>query len=122
MKEQELIFYLTENSIDDLEDIIFTILTHISKEHKYARLILEEWLVNIMKYSNTKENKVVVLINNPHSITTIDSGIPFDITKYPPKEMNIWTIGGKGIFLIRELSTALIYEYKNNSNNLTIQF
>lgn len=122
MKSQTIPLILTNQSLDNLEDIIFDILLYISKDCKYARLILEEWLTNIIKYGQNKKNETLIIINNETSITIIDKGIPFNITEYPKKDMDVWKIGGKGIFLIRELSSSLIYEYKNNSNNLTIQF
>lgn len=111
----------------EVEDIVFNLLKHISKECKYARLILEECLTNIIKYSEKEETTIVIHFPKTEkglcvSVVLMDNGKPFNLLEYPQKGTDIWTIGGKGIFLIKEFSKSIDYEYKEKQNVLTIQF
>lgn len=91
----------------------------------------EEIFVNISRYAYKLPSGGKVEINfrfeKPSSVVKIkfvDSGIFFDPTKFKPSlakgSAGTRSIGGLGLFMVRNIMDKMIYEYKNNQNNLII--
>lgn len=81
------------------------------------QLILEEWLTNLIKYSNfTFVNITFEAIDNNFKITFEDDGIPFNPLNQKPN--TDFTIpGGLGISLMKSYSKEFKYNYTNDSTN-----
>lgn len=93
------------------------------------QLIAEEILVNIIHYAYPEKNGFIEI--NCHKdnqkqlmIRFADNGVPFDpLKKEPPNihlDMDERSIGGLGIYLVRELAKDLTYRRKDNQNILTV--
>lgn len=109
-------------------------LSDIDTEKKILGQILvasEEIFVNISRYAYVPSSVGEVEINfkfeKPSSIVSIkfvDSGIFFDPTKFPSASINGSAgkrkIGGLGLFMVKKIMDKMVYEYKNNQNNLVI--
>lgn len=109
-------------------------LVNIDAEKKITGQILiasEEIFVNISRYAYKLPSEGKVEINfgfeKPSSIVSIkfvDSGIFFDPTKFKPDSVKgsagARSIGGLGLFMVKNIMDKMIYEYKNYQNNLII--
>lgn len=93
-------------------------------------LAMEEAVVNVMKYAYPEGTLGQIDISTSFSDGTItfaikDSGIPFDPTKVSSPDISLpveeRSIGGLGIYLVRELMDEVSYCYKNNHNILTLK-
>lgn len=91
----------------------------------------EEIFVNISRYAYKLSSEGKVEINfgfeKPSSVVSIkfvDSGIFFDPTKFKPDSVKgsagTRSIGGLGLFMVKNIMDKMIYEYKNYQNNLII--
>lgn len=91
----------------------------------------EEIFVNISRYAYMLPSEGKVEINfefeKPSSVVSIkfvDSGIFFDPTKFKPDSVKgsarTRSIGGLGLFMVKNIMDKMIYEYKNYQNNLII--
>lgn len=90
----------------------------------------EEIYANIMFYSYPKNSGIIEVTmskyNDKVTIKFEDEGVPYnplekpdpDIT-LPPEER---PLGGLGIFMVKEMTDNMDYEYKNNRNILTLTF
>jgi len=90
----------------------------------------EEIYANIMFYSYPKNSGIIEVTMSKYSdkvtIKFEDEGVPYnplekpdpDIT-LPPEER---PLGGLGIFMVKEMTDNMDYEYKNNRNILTLTF
>lgn len=101
------------------------IISILNKENLQVNLIAEEIFVNIVKYSNAE----FIMVNGSFENQTltlefIDNGIEFNPLKKenPKRPSNIddAEIGGLGIFLSKEMSDELDYQYLNGENHLKV--
>ena len=97
----------------------------LGKENLQVNLIVEEIFVNIINYSKTDIITVnVEFDDNTVTLEFIDNGIEFNplLTEDPETSDNIdeVKIGGLGIFLTKQMSDDMSYEYKNGENHLKI--
>lgn len=101
------------------------IISILKKENLQVNLIAEEIFVNIVKYSNAE----FIMVNGSFENQTltlefIDNGIEFNPLKKenPKRPSNIddAKIGGLGIFLSKEMSDELDYQYLNGENHLKV--
>lgn len=97
----------------------------LGKENLQVNLIVEEIFVNIINYSKTDIITVnVEFDDNTVTLEFIDNGIEFNplLTEDPETSDNIdeVKIGGLGIFLTKQISDDMSYEYKNSENHLKI--
>lgn len=101
------------------------ILNELQEENLHVNLIVEEVFVNIVKYSKTDFIKVNVEYENETLIMEfIDNGIEFNpLLKEKhdlPKDIDEAQIGGLGIFLTKQISDELYYNYIDGENHLKI--
>ena len=97
----------------------------LGKENLQVNLIVEEIFVNIINYSKTDIITVnVEFDDNTVTLEFIDNGMEFNplLTEDPETSDNIdeVKIGGLGIFLTKQMSDDMSYEYKNGENHLKI--
>lgn len=97
----------------------------LGKENLQVNLIVEEIFVNIINYSKTDIITVnVEFDDNTVTLEFIDNGMEFNplLTEDPETSDNIdeVKIGGLGIFLTKQMSDDMSYEYKNSENHLKI--
>ena len=92
-------------------------------------LALEEAVSNVMLYAYPETNSGRVLVEAEKSakqvvFTISDTGIPFDPTQKEDPDVSLSleerTIGGLGIFLVRQIMDDIRYERKDNKNILTL--
>lgn len=101
------------------------ILNELQEENLHVNLIVEEVFVNIVKYSKADFIKVNVEYKNETLIMEfIDNGIEFNpLLKEKhdlPKDIDEAQIGGLGIFLTKQISDELYYNYIDGENHLKI--
>jgi len=101
------------------------ILNELQEENLHVNLIVEEVFVNIVKYSKADFIKVNVEYENETLIMKfIDNGIEFNpLLKEKhdlPKDIDEAQIGGLGIFLTKQISDELYYNYIDGENHLKI--
>ena len=102
------------------------------KQIQEIELVLEEALVNIIKYAyptDSPGNLTIMVTDTGESrlhIETSDHGIPFNpLTQSDPDveiELMERPIGGLGILLIKELTDELSWDRKEGKNSLTLIF
>ena len=102
-------------------------------EHNLIQIdvAVDEVFGNIAKYAyGREEGSVSIRVDvsaNPSavSITFIDHGIPFNPLDSKPPDTTLKAkerqIGGLGIFMTRKIMNDVSYEYKDESNQLTIR-
>lgn len=93
-----------------------------SKEMR-VRLIVEEYLTNIVKYSNTHtEAKTVSMFycSDNDTITFYDWGEEFDIETYVSKNTKDDSVGGHGIRLIKHFCKQIKYNREYDENRTII--
>lgn len=102
---------LTEDKISELE------------------LVLEEVLVNIISYAYAEEGAGVISVSaavDDESVTLEfrDSGVAFNPLERAEPDLDAdiddRPIGGLGIFLVKELSSSVVYERRGDENVLTV--
>lgn len=97
----------------------------IQKNDMQVELILEEIFSNIINYSTAEFINVNASFEN-HSLTIefVDNGIEFNpLTTEEheiPENIDDAKIGGLGIFLTKELSDEMEYQYQDGENHLKI--
>ena len=101
------------------------ILNELQEKNLHVNLIVEEVFVNIVKYSKADFIKVNVEYENETLIMEfIDNGIEFNpLLKEKhdfPKDIDEAQIGGLGIFLTKQISDELYYNYIDGENHLKI--
>ena len=111
--------------IQELYTLNEFISNELQEENLQVNLIVEEIFANIVNYSNTDYITVNVEYETPTlTVEFIDNGIEFNpLLKESPKAPNNIEeaeIGGLGIFLTKELSDELEYQYENDKNHLII--
>lgn len=122
---------ISENALELCLSGIANFVTHKRLSESLSNkitLVSEEILTNIINNQTTNKAQTIEIEasidenKNEISLSFADDGIPFDpLTKAPP-DLNLpiesRPIGGLGIFLIKELSTHLVYKYSENKNRL----
>lgn len=114
-----------------LAPFIETIATENGLDHSLTmelNLAVEEAVVNVMEYAypqgETGEVTIEVsLADGKLDINIIDSGTPFDPTKKSDPDTNLpveeRSIGGLGIFLVRQVMDTVSYRRDDGKNILT---
>jgi len=90
--------------------------------------ILEELFTNIVKYSTTSFNDVLIDLKTDDDkliINIIDfGGKPFDLTKAKDVDTTLSIeerkVGGLGVHLVKKMTEDVKYEYKDNQGKITI--
>lgn len=126
---------IIENKIDELP-ILFKNIEEIGVKWKLPvsltmnlNLVLEEAVSNVIFYAYTDDEKheitiLLSLIDNLLKIEIIDDGIAFDPTQKEQPNITLSaeerSIGGLGIFLIKQIMDTVEYSRANNKNILTL--
>ena len=99
--------------------------TEIVKDNFQLDLIIEELFVNIVNYSNT--DYIIVNCDNEEScaiIEFVDNGVEFNpLLKEKPKiaeKIEDAEIGGRGIYLVKNLADEIEYYRENDENHFKI--
>jgi len=108
------------------------ILTFLEEQQVDARathhvaMVVEEVLTNLGTHGNCRETPARVTIAvEPKEVRgeVIDSGPPFDPRQAPDPDINApienREVGGIGLYLVRQLSSALEYTHRNGENCTT---
>lgn len=93
------------------------------------RLVSEEILVNIINYAYPEKlGNIYInteLLNDTLVLKIIDEGIKFDPLERQNPDITIpleeRTIGGLGIFMVKNIMDEINYSYENNKNILTMK-
>ena len=94
-------------------------------------LVVEEVLVNIINYAYSGgDGDMTVTCETDAAgqvvMTFIDHGAPFDPLTLPPPDVDAdidhRTVGGLGVFFVRELSEDVTYARRDDANQLTVTF
>jgi anti-sigma regulatory factor (Ser/Thr protein kinase) len=92
-----------------------------------VKLVCEEVFVNIVHYSGTEKDIIMLLGHSDSSLYVqfIDDGIAFNpLTQPPPppfgEKPDDVKIGGLGIMMIKKISEQAHYARKNNRNNFLV--
>ena len=92
------------------------------------RLVLEELFVNIAHYSSATEPVVIYLHKQANKLflQIVDNGVAFNpLEQAAQPDLSLTAdqapIGGLGVHMIKAMSTAQSYIYKNNYNHLCLQ-
>ena len=94
------------------------------------QLCLEEVVANIVMYGGAPE-AAPIAIEIAHSAgiitaTVADSALPFDPTQVPPREkptsLGETRVGELGVHLMRQYSSEMHYERREDRNRLTLRF
>ncbi len=114
--------------LDDIEDFA-RLKKFTDKKIHQLRLIAEELIVNVINYAyENKDGQITLKLesetNNEIEMQIIDSGKKFNplLNELPDtnKGLNSRTPGGLGIFMAKNLSDKLDYEYKEDKNILKV--
>ena len=111
--------------IQELYTLNEFISNELQEENLQVNLIVEEIFANIVNYSNTDYITVNVEYETPTlTVEFIDNGIEFNpLLKEKhdlPKDIDEAQIGGLGIFLTKQISDELYYNYIDGENHLKI--
>lgn len=114
-----------KNELNELYNLNDFILSILKKENLQVNLIAEEIFTNIVNYSNAEFIKVNGSFENQIlTLEFIDNGIEFNPLKKEnpktPDNIDDAEIGGLGIFLAKEMSDELDYQYLNGENHLKV--
>lgn len=126
------------NDISDVPQLGEFILGIAAEEHinemvaDSINLALEEAVVNVMNYAYPKDTQGDVRLESrvdpgkEWTFVLSDTGTPFDPTQADDVDITLDVedrpIGGLGIFLVRQIMSEVSYEYKDNSNILTMKY
>lgn len=92
-------------------------------------IAVEEIYVNIANYAYENIGMATIIIEKLNESNTIkiqfmDNGIPYDPLKKPDPDISLSAeerqIGGLGIFMVKKSMDNVEYEYRDNTNILTI--
>ena len=82
---------------------------------------VEEIFVNIASYAYTSDEGVARRV----VITFKDSGVPYDPLENPDPDISLSaeerSVGGLGIFLVKQIMDKVGYRYENGQNILTLE-
>jgi serine/threonine-protein kinase RsbW len=97
-------------------------------EH-FARLALEEFVTNSIKYGYDDSNEHVIEVSLRLSVTELmvtfrDDGRPFDPVKAPEPDLDVpieeREVGGLGIYLVRKMADKMTYAREGGKNQLVL--
>ncbi|MGM0509399.1 MAG: ATP-binding protein [Fusobacteriota bacterium] len=125
----------TKAIMDNLEDMIQFVLENVSKRveddkklKNKIRLACEEVFVNIINYAYGDETGDIEIYyeddleNNTFTIIVEDSGVEFDPFKREDPDIDLpmeeRTIGGLGIFMVKNIMDDVEYKRKDGKNIL----
>ena len=88
------------------------------------KLALHEALVNAVKHGNNLNPQKIIRVSyilqqNILQINVADEGNGFDPEKVPDPRENIEIPSGRGIFLMREYMTSVVFNSKGNAVTMT---
>ena len=93
--------------------------------------ILEEIYINVASYAykDDKGDVTIRVETDPEddtvTITFIDQGVPYDPVSKEDPDISLPTeerqVGGLGIFMVRNLTDDMQYEYRDGKNILTLK-
>ena len=123
--------------VEKLDEVILFINTNIedicknSVERATIDIAVEEVFVNIANYAYEKDTEGTAIIRvvvceekKEILLQFIDQGIPYNpLEQEAPDitlDLNERQIGGLGIFIVKESMDEVMYEYRDNSNILTM--
>lgn len=125
-----------EATIDNLTEAIGFVEEHLTEIDLPFMTVteiciaVEEIYVNIANYAYSPDTgNVTIYVDTQKDkskvfITFEDQGIPYDPLEKEDPDINLSLeerqIGGLGIFMTKQFMDDLIYEYKDNSNILTL--
>ena len=116
--------------LDELLEFVGGAIAEIDmKIQSKINIAIEEVFVNVANYAYSDGNgSVTVRITvDPDEFTArfTDSGTPFDPLAKPDPDTSLSaderTIGGLGIYMVKNLMDSVEYRYENNENTLTIK-
>lgn len=92
-----------------------------------VQITVDEIFSNIQQYGSATKAEIRFGFEEEHlGITFTDNGKPFDPTKAETPDTTLSAeerkIGGLGIYLVNQLSSACTYEYKDHRNCLNVVF
>lgn len=94
-------------------------------------LVMEEVLVNVISYAYPQGNgeiEVECVADGPGRLrlTIKDWGVPFNpLDRASPDlstDISNRQVGGLGIYLVKQMASQLVYEYRDGGNVLTLWF
>lgn len=92
-------------------------------------LAIEELVTNCIKYAYDDEEEhtiTIALSENAGTVTmmVVDDGHPFDPLGAPPPDRDVpvedRSVGGLGLFLLRNMADVVTYERRDGTNRLTL--
>lgn len=92
-------------------------------------LLLEEWWTNLLTYAFVEQSSpfvsIQIIVRGPAGEIEIqDNGIPFDPTARPDPDLNCpieqRPIGGLGIYMMKKLSSSMVYDRREHRNVLRL--
>ena len=119
--------------VTELNSFVESVTSRLSLEASMAqqvKLAVEEAVVNVMNYAYPIGTSGEITIEAQASTTDLrfiitDKGKPFDPTEAPAADTTLnvedRSIGGLGIFLVRELMDSINYERADGQNILTLK-
>jgi anti-sigma regulatory factor (Ser/Thr protein kinase) len=119
----EIALPLRLDAFQRVKDTVLSQCQNIS-EAKKALLACDEALTNIVCYSGASSLDFSCSTNGDMlSVSFSDNGIPFDPTAAIPVEKDFERLdGGMGLNLIRQCTSSMHYERRENRNILTLNF
>jgi len=126
MNRLEASMLATPEAISALTDRILAFLQEQQVEARathHVAMVVEEVLTNLGTHGNCREKPARIAITvEPGTVRgeIVDSGPPFDPRQAPDPDVDApiedREVGGIGLYLVRQLSSALEYTYRNGEN------
>ena len=112
------------SSFNEIRQSVFSALGE-TPDARRVLLVCDEVLANIVRHSHAR-NLRFSLVREGDTLRTafMDDGIPFDPVTAPAgdKEFDLLDSGGMGLHMIRQSSSKIEYERKEDRNILTLHF
>jgi serine/threonine-protein kinase RsbW len=108
-----------------------TLTAHLDDAMAFAlQLCLEEAVANIVMYGGSPEAApIAITVEHSNGVVTAiveDSARPFDPTQVPPRQkphsLDETRVGELGVHLMRQYSSEMRYERRDDHNLLTLRF
>ncbi|MBR6045020.1 MAG: ATP-binding protein [Ruminococcus sp.] len=132
MKELDLL--AVKENLDTVTGFVDSELEQLGcsvKVRTQISIAVEEIFVNIASYAYDPETGPATvrteIVNDPLSvvISFIDNGMPYDPLARPDPDVTLplreRSIGGLGIFMVKQTMDDVVYNYKDGQNILTIR-
>lgn len=119
-------------NLETMIDFILNSINEVNNSNKFLgklRLVSEEILVNIIIYAYPKTTGDILIkievTDNTLNLDIIDWGIPFNPIEKENPDINLpleeRTIGGLGIFMVKNIMDEIKYDYSENKNILSMK-